>query len=132
MVFNGEKLLLVKRAKEPDKGTWGIPGGAIEVGETVEEAARREIMEECSLKIDIERVLDVIDKVVKDSNGRVRFHYVIIELRAKVTGGKLKAQSDAEEAAWFTPAEITGLNISLSIKAFLEKQGIIKKLARHE
>jgi 8-oxo-dGTP diphosphatase len=127
VVFDGQKLLLIKRAKEPDIGTWGIPGGAIEVGETVAEAARREMLEECSITVDIQRVLDVIDKIVTDSSGRVMYHYVIIELMARKTGGELKAQSDAAEAAWFKPEEIVGLNLSISIRAFLEKQGIIKK-----
>jgi 8-oxo-dGTP diphosphatase len=127
MVFNGEKLLLIKRAKEPDKGTWGIPGGAIEVGETVEEAARREILEECSIVVEIQRVQDVIDKIVTDGSGRVMYHYVIIELMARKTGGELKAQSDAAEAGWFTPAEINGLNVSALVREFLEKQGIIEK-----
>ena len=67
VVYNSRKILLVKRAKEPNKGLWSIPGGGIELGETIFEAAKRETREECSIEIEIERVLDAADNIVRDS-----------------------------------------------------------------
>jgi ADP-ribose pyrophosphatase YjhB (NUDIX family) len=121
---------MVKRAKEPNKGKWSIPGGGIELGETVYEAARREVREECSIEIEIERVLDSADTIVRDKRARIKYHYVIIDLLARYTGGEIKAQSDAEECGWFTPEELAGLDITPTLRAMLEGQGIIKSVSK--
>ncbi len=126
VVFNKGKLLLVKRGNEPNKGKWSIPGGGIELGETVYQAAKREVFEECSVKIEIMRVLDAADNIVRDADGRIRYHYVIIDLLANYIGGDLKAQSDAAECGWFTPEEVAGMDITPILRAMLERQGIIK------
>ncbi len=128
VVSNKGRLLLVKRAKEPNKGKWSIPGGGIELGETIFEAAKREVLEECSVKIEIERILDAVDNIVKDSDGRIRYHYVIIDLLGRYVSGELKAQSDAQECAWFTPEEVVSMDITPLLRAMLERQGIIKSL----
>jgi ADP-ribose pyrophosphatase len=128
VVFNKGRLLLVKRAKEPNKGLWSIPGGGIELGETIYEAAKREVLEECSVKIEIERVLDAANNIIKDSDGRIRYHYAIIDLLANYIGGKLEAQSDAAACGWFTPEEAAGMDMSPILRAMLERQGIIKSL----
>jgi ADP-ribose pyrophosphatase YjhB (NUDIX family) len=126
VVFKEGKILLIKRAKEPNKGKWSIPGGGIELGETISEAARREVFEECSVEIEIERVLDSADNIVRDEKGRIKYHYVIIDLLARYTGGDIKAQSDAEECGWFKPEGLAGLDMSLTLRAMLERQRIIK------
>ncbi|OGN98609.1 MAG: hypothetical protein A2Y89_03695 [Chloroflexi bacterium RBG_13_51_18] len=126
VVYNAGKILLVKRANEPNKGMWSIPGGAIELGETIYQAAAREVLEECSIKIEIERLLDTAENVVKDRNGRIRYHYVIIDLLARYAGGKLKAGSDALECGWFTPEEAAGMDITPTLRAMFLRQGIIK------
>lgn len=129
VVYNCGKILLVKRAKEPNKGLWSIPGGGIELGETFFEAARRETREECSIEIKVVRVLDAVDNIVRDPGGRVRYHYVIIDLVAAYVGGELKAGSDAADCGWFTPEEITQMNITLLLRAMFQRQGIIKDIA---
>jgi 8-oxo-dGTP diphosphatase len=127
VVYNkAGKILLIKRAKEPNKGRWSIPGGAIELGETINRAAEREVLEECSVKIKIERVLDAVENMVKDDKGRIKYHYVIIDLLARYISGKLKAGTDASECGWFTPGEITIMGITPLLRAMLERQGIIK------
>ena len=126
VAFNEEKILLVKRANEPHKGQWGIPGGAIELGETIEEAARRETMEECSITIKVERLLDTADIIVRDDEGRARYHYVIIDLLAGYAGGRLEAGSDAYECGWFTPEQASGMDLTETLRALLVKKGIIK------
>ncbi len=126
---NAGKILLVKRANEPHKGMWSIPGGAIELGESINQAAEREVLEECSVKIKIERVLDAAENMVKDDKGRVKYHYVIIDLLANYVSGKLKAGMDASECGWFTPEEITAMDISPILRAMLERQRIIKHVS---
>jgi len=127
VVYNkAGKILMVKRAKEPNKGMWSVPGGAIELGETINQAAEREVLEECSVKIEVERILDAAENIVKDENGRIRYHYVIIDLVAKYVSGKLKANTDAAECRWFTPEEITQMNITPTLRAMFRRQGIIK------
>lgn len=121
----GGRLLLAKRAKEPGKGKWSLPGGAIEPGETVYDAARREALEECSVNIQIERVLDAADIIVKDERGRIVYHYVIIDLLARYAGGELKAGSDAADCGWFTPAEVAGMDITPTLRTMLKKHGMI-------
>jgi 8-oxo-dGTP diphosphatase len=130
VVFNKGKLLLVKRANEPNKGKWSIPGGGIELGETIKEAAQREVFEECSVKIKIMRVLDAADNIVRDADGRIRYHYAIIDLLANYNGGDLKAQSDAQDCGWFTPEEVVGMDITPILRTMLEQQGIIKRLKK--
>lgn len=103
VVFKEGRILMVRRAKEPNMGKWSIPGGVMEIGETIFNAARREVREECSIEIEIERVLDAAENIVPDEKGRIRYHYVIVDVLAGYTGGEIKAESDAAECAWFTP-----------------------------
>jgi ADP-ribose pyrophosphatase len=130
VVFNKGRLLLVKRGNEPNKGKWSIPGGGIELGETIKEAAQREVFEECSVKIKIMRVLDAADNIVRDNDGRIRYHYAIIDLLANYIGGDLKAQSDAQDCGWFMPEEVAGMDITPILRTMLEQQGIIKRLKK--
>jgi 8-oxo-dGTP diphosphatase len=127
VVFKEKRLLLIKRGHEPHKGQWSVPGGAIEVGETIAEAAGRETLEECSIKIDIVGLLDTADIIVKDDDGRVRYHYVIIDLLANYRDGKLEARSDAAEAGWFTPQEAAAMDLTETLRSLLEKHKIIKQ-----
>jgi 8-oxo-dGTP diphosphatase len=125
VIRKGGRILLVKRGKDPNKGMWSIPGGAIELGETIYEAGAREVLEECNVKIKIERVLDAAENIVKDGNGRVRFHYAIIDLLAGYAGGRLKARTDAAECGWFTPEEAAGMSLTPALRAMFVRQGII-------
>ena len=105
-VFRGDRVLLARRAHEPSQGRWSLPGGAIELGETIHDAARREVREECGVEIEVDRVVDVVDNVIPDESGRVRFHYVIIYLLARYVSGMARPNSDASELRWATQAEL--------------------------
>jgi len=112
IIFKEEKLLLIKRANEPSKGKWSIPGGIIELGETIYEAARREVLEECSIDIEITKIFNVMDNIIRDEDGSIRFHYILVDVLARYVSGEIKAQSDAEDCLWFTSEELAGLDMN--------------------
>lgn len=119
LVLKERRILLVKRSKEPSKGRWSLPGGRIELGETIYEAVKREVLEECSIEIEIMRLLDVKDSIIWDEEGRVQYHFVLIYLLAQYTQGDAKAQSDAEECRWVTTGELVGLDMNPQLRAVL-------------
>ena len=125
VVIREGRLLMVKRGKEPNKGKWSIPGGGIELGETIFEAAARETREECSVQVEIMRVLDAADNIVRDENGRIRYHYAIIDLLGRYISGEPKAQSDAAECRWVALKEIERLDITPILHVMLKRNGII-------
>ena len=125
VVFKEGKILTIKRGQEPSRGKWSIPGGRIELGETAFKAARREVMEECSIEVAIERVLDSVDNIMRDEEGRVKYHFVIIDLLAKYVSGEIKPQSDAEECRWVTPQELVELDLTPMLRDMLKRTRLI-------
>jgi 8-oxo-dGTP diphosphatase len=130
VVLDGERVVLVKRGRPPGQGKWSIPGGLVGLGERLEEAAAREVEEECGLSIRILGLCGVIDRIVRaDGTEPVRYHWVIIDYVAAVTGGTLSAGSDAAEARWVPLAELDrydtteGLAEMISRAASLYRQG---------
>lgn len=111
ITFRGGKVLLVRRAHQPSKGRWSVPGGMIELGETIHEAARRELREECGVEVETNEVVDVVDNIVLDESGHIRFHYVVIYLLAQYESGAVRPNSDASEARWVTREELSTLDM---------------------
>jgi 8-oxo-dGTP diphosphatase len=107
VVFDGDRVLLVRRGAPPSAGKWSIPGGLVELGERLEEAARREVEEESGLRVRLLGLCGVIDRVVRDNGGDpVRYHWVIVDYAAVVEGGTLQAGSDAADARWVPLHEV--------------------------
>lgn len=106
LVFKDNEVLLVRRGHEPRKGCWSLPGGTVELGETVREAAIREIREECGIEIEIEKTLGVLDRIFRDAEGRIQYHFVLIELLARHKSGALRAASDIDAAEWVDVSEL--------------------------
>ncbi len=125
VVFKDGKILTIKRGQEPSKGKWSIPGGRIELGETAQEAGIREVREECSIEVEIERVLDAANNIIRDEDGRIKYHYVIIDLLARYVSGEIRAQSDAEECKWVTPQELVELDLTPMLREMLTRQKLI-------
>ncbi|HTX52147.1 MAG TPA: NUDIX hydrolase [Candidatus Baltobacteraceae bacterium] len=105
IVVRDGRILLARRGKEPSYGLWSIPGGAVEVGEDLKTAARREVREECGIEVECTDVIEIVERVTRDSAGRVRFHYVIIDYLAHWVSGELKSSDEVLEARWVPPAE---------------------------
>ncbi len=106
------KLLLVLRRNPPNAGTWSLPGGKQELGETLEDALRREIREETGLTISAPELLTVQDMIVRDGDERIQYHYVIAYYRATVTGGALAPGDDVADVRWFTLSQMLTLDVS--------------------
>lgn len=106
VVFNAGKVLLVKRSNPPAKGLWAIPGGKVKEGETLQQALKREILEETHLHVEPGEIATVFDVIEKDASDNVTVHYVIIDFICRLKSGQLRAGDDAQEAGWFTEEEI--------------------------
>jgi ADP-ribose pyrophosphatase YjhB (NUDIX family) len=99
VVVDEGRVLLVRRGREPLKGHWTLPGGALEVGESLSAGVAREVMEETGLQVEAGELVELVDRIHRE-NGRVRYHYVIADYLCRVTGGTLHAASDADAARW--------------------------------
>lgn len=111
VVWRDDRVLLIRRGKPPGLGQWSLPGGAQQLGETVHETARREVMEETGLHIHVTGLIDVVDGIHRDSDGRVEYHYTLIDLAATAVAGEAVAADDAQEAAWFAPETLATLGL---------------------
>jgi len=112
IIIQDARVVLVKRAHPPIQGQWSIPGGVLEVGEFVRDAAIREAREETGLIVEPGELLGVFDRVLRDADKRVQYHYVLIDFLCRPVGGNLLAASDAAEVRWFTRAELPALNLA--------------------
>ena len=112
VIVERDRVVLVKRAHPPIAGQWSIPGGVLEVGELVRDAAVREAREETGLVVEPGELLGVFDRVLCDAEGRVQYHYVLVDFRCRQTGGELRAASDAAEVRWFQREELQALELA--------------------
>jgi 8-oxo-dGTP diphosphatase len=107
VVIDGNKVLLVRRGQEPLKGEWSLPGGALELGETLQQGVVREVLEETGLTVVPAGIVEVLDRITQDDlSGRIRYHYVLVDFLCHVASGALRGGSDAEEARWVGQEEL--------------------------
>jgi 8-oxo-dGTP diphosphatase len=121
LIVHKGKIVLIKRGNEPSKGKWTIPGGLVELGESLPLAVIRETLEETCLEVENPVLIDVVDNVDRDEAGKVKYHYVIIEYLVSVKGGKLQAASDAEELQWVPFDEVESYNLTASFRFFFKQ-----------
>jgi ADP-ribose pyrophosphatase YjhB (NUDIX family) len=121
VIVSHGRVLLVRRATEPLKGEWSVPGGALELGETLHDGVRREALEETGLAVEPHEVLEVFDSIFRDQQGRTQYHYVLVDYLCSVSGGEACAGSDVSEVSWVAEDEIAGLALRESIERVLRK-----------
>ena len=114
VVDDQARVLLIRRAAEPMKGQWSLPGGLLELGETLVEGVKREVVEETGLNVTPEAVVEVVDRIYicsDDEKSQVRYHYVVVDYWCRVAGGKLQPATDTSEVAWVSRAEWSDINL---------------------
>jgi 8-oxo-dGTP diphosphatase len=121
VVMKGGRLLLVRRGNPPAEGEWAIPGGSVELGESLQAAAEREIGEETGIRIRAGEPIYIFDVIRRDDAGRVRFHYVIVDLAADYVGGEIEPGDDALEARWVSSRDVEALPINRSTQKLMKK-----------
>ena len=124
LIKKADKYLLIKRAANPDKGMWSVPGGLIEVGERAADAAVREALEETCLNVEIIERLGVVDKIEYDAEGKVLYHFVILQYLAAPVSGVMKPMDDALDAVWVTLDQLKDYQITGSLESFLREIGL--------
>ncbi|MDH3575740.1 MAG: NUDIX hydrolase, partial [Desulfobacteraceae bacterium] len=119
VVFKEDMVLLVLRGKPPAQKQWSIPGGCVELGETIQEAAEREIAEETGIVIQAKKPIYTFDVIERDEDGHIRFHYVIVDLAADYISGELRAGDDAVDVSWVSNKDLNSRNVSDATRKLL-------------
>jgi ADP-ribose pyrophosphatase YjhB (NUDIX family) len=112
VIVDQGRVVLIRRRFEPLAGQWSLPGGAVDVGETLVECVAREMLEETGLIVEVGPVIEVFDRIIRDPEGRVQFHYVLVDYVCRPIGGVLAAASDVADALWAEPADLASLHLA--------------------
>ncbi len=126
VVIRDGKVLLIRRGVAPGRGLWAVPGGSLELGETLQQGAEREILEETGITIRAREPIYAFDFFERDPDGRIRFHFVVVDLAADYIRGDVKGADDALEARWLAPGELDHLPVSKNTLKLLRAAGFIK------
>jgi 8-oxo-dGTP diphosphatase len=121
IIIRGEEVLLARRGKEPAYGEWSIPGGGVKLGERLEDAVKREVREEVNLTVRVEEVVEVLERIFRDPEGRIQYHYVLVDFLCEYLSGKEKPSSDALEARWVPISEIPDEPLPRRTKGVIQK-----------
>jgi 8-oxo-dGTP diphosphatase len=121
LIIENGRILLVERGHAPLLGYWSLPGGGVETGERLEQAIRREVREETGLEIEVIDLLEIFERIMPDAEGRIEYHYVLIDYICKSTGGELCAATDASRCEWFREDELAALKITAGTVTVIEK-----------
>jgi 8-oxo-dGTP diphosphatase len=121
VLFDAGRVLLVERGRPPQQGKWSLPGGALEIGERLVDALRRELREETSLEVRVLEVVEVFERILRDEQGRPEYHYVLIDYLCEKTGGELRAGDDVRRAEWVERERLGEYDITEGTPAVIEK-----------
>lgn len=121
VTIKGGKILLIRRAFEPGAGKWSIPGGLVEVGEKLSEAAVRETEEETGVKVEVLELINVFDMIDRDESGRAKYHYVLVDFLSKPVGGKERVSDEVTDIRWVTFEEARTMDLTRTARKALEE-----------
>ena len=119
IVSRDREILIVRRAAEPAKGLWSLPGGAVKLGETLEPALRREVNEECGIEVEIGELLGAFDRIFRDEEGKVEYHYVILDYLCRTESKGVKPGSDADDYYWLRENDVDRFSYTTGVKELL-------------
>jgi 8-oxo-dGTP diphosphatase len=121
LIFEGGRILMAQRGKAPLMGQWSLPGGLVETGESLENAVRREVLEETGLEVKPLGVLEIFERIMRNAEGAAEYHYVLLDYICRVTGGTLCAGDDASRVQWVEQRALKDLHITEGTLAVIEK-----------
>jgi ADP-ribose pyrophosphatase YjhB (NUDIX family) len=126
IVLDGDRVLLVKRGREPLKGIWSLPGGGLELGETLREGVQRELREEVGLNVRVLEMVEVLERITPGEQGRTAYHYVLIDFLCESDGGVPRADDDVDEVAWVDRGRIGEYETTEGAPAVIEKAFVLR------
>lgn len=121
VIIQDGAVVLIRRRYEPLAGQWSLPGGTLELGETLEAGTAREMLEETGLVVDIGPVIEVFDRIMFDDRRRVRYHFVLVDYLCWPVSGELRAGSDVDDAAFVRPEDLTRYGLTNKATAVIER-----------
>jgi len=121
VVLDGDHVLLIKRGHAPLKGHWSLPGGGVETGETLEQAVAREVLEETGLTVEVGPIVEVLDRISRDADGRVEHHFVLVDFICRSSGGFPRGASDADDAAWVALPDLARYEVAAVTVSVIQK-----------
>ena len=121
LIFQRDRILMAQRGKDPLKGWWSLPGGALETGESLAEAVKREVLEETGLEVRPLEVFEIFERIMRDADGRPEYHYVLIDYTCRVTGGRLRAGDDVVHVEWVRRPDLRKMQITEGTLGVIEK-----------
>ena len=127
IVFQKDEVLLVRRGTAPQKGLWSLPGGALELGESLHQGVRREVLEETGLEVRVLEFAEAFERIMTDDNGAVEYHYVLLDYLCEPVGGVLAAGDDAAEAAWVNRADLSERPLTPGVEAVIAKAFLLRE-----
>lgn len=126
IVLDHGQILMVKRDRDPARGQWSLPGGRVELGESLHEAIVREVREETGIEIEVDGLCGITERIIRDDDGDIEYHYVIIDFYAKARSQDIKPGDDAADARWVEVGGLKDLSLTAGLLEFLADRGILE------